>query len=105
MRPTPKRLDHDNFFCGRVASNSEGDDGAGGASDAAAPPEDDKRALIAAALERAKQQKAEAAAKNVEHLSPAQAAQIEEAERRRKSMLTADADTVAADAIDKSEAP
>ena len=78
---------------------------ADGASDAAAPPADDKRALIAAALERAKQQKAEVAAKNVEHLSPAQAAQIEEAERRRKSVLTADADTVAADATDKSKTP
>ena len=76
-----------------------------GATDAAAPPADDKRALIAAALERAKQQKAEAAAKNVDHLSPAQAAQIEEAESRRKSVPTADDNTVTADTTDKPDAP
>ena len=81
---------------------------------AAAPPADDKRALIAAALERAKQQKAEVAAKNVDALTPAQAAQVEAAESRGKDSQTVaaidattePADTAtAADTADKPESP
>ncbi len=81
---------------------------ADGKEAAAAPPADDKRALIAAALERAKQQKTEVAAKNVDTLKPAQAAQVEEAERRRKNVQPAAvADTTAetADAADEPETP
>lgn len=82
---------------------------AGGNDTAAAPPADDKRALIAAALARAKQQKAEVAAKNVDTLTPTQAAQVEEAESRRESPHSAAvADTPAettANATDKPDTP
>ncbi|MDH4284873.1 MAG: electron transport complex subunit RsxB [Gallionellaceae bacterium] len=49
----------------------------------AAAPQPNAQALIQAALERAKAQAAAVKPKNLEHLTPAQQAQIEEAEARR----------------------
>jgi electron transport complex protein RnfC len=47
-------------------------------------PDAAKRALIAAALERAKQQKAQVEARNTDNLTPAQAAQVAQADDRRR---------------------
>ncbi|OYW33900.1 MAG: electron transport complex subunit RsxC [Methyloversatilis sp. 12-65-5] len=54
------------------------------AADAAPAAEDPKKALIEAAMARAKAQKEAVAAKNTEALTPAQRAQIDAAEERRK---------------------
>lgn len=59
-------------------------DGAATAADAAPAADDPKKALIEAAMARARAQKEAVAAKNTDALTPAQQAQIDAAEERRK---------------------
>lgn len=74
---------------GRAAAPAEG--APAGSTPAAAPTAEDdpKKALIAAALARAQAQKAAAQPANTENLTPAQQAQVDEADNRRKQLAEA----------------